>query len=70
MDDSPAVRVPPQFDTFYADNYRQVVALVYTLSGSTWGAEALPRKHSSPPTAIGNGWESSTTSTDGSAPWR
>lgn len=44
MDDSPAVRVPPQFDTFYADNYRQVVALVYTLSGSTWGAEDIAQE--------------------------
>jgi RNA polymerase sigma-70 factor (ECF subfamily) len=38
------VRVPPQFDTFYADNYRQVVALVYTLSGSTWGAEDIAQE--------------------------
>lgn len=39
-----AVRGKPSFDTFYAENYRPVVGLVYTLSGSRWAAEDLAQE--------------------------
>lgn len=38
------VRIPHHFETFYTDHYRQVVALVYTLSGSRWAAEDLAQE--------------------------
>ena len=31
------------FDQFYLENYRSVVALVYTLTGSRYGAEDIPQ---------------------------
>ena len=35
------MRIPHHFDSFYAEHYRPVVALVYTLTGSRWAAEDL-----------------------------
>ncbi|MDH3499805.1 MAG: SigE family RNA polymerase sigma factor [Acidimicrobiia bacterium] len=39
-----SVRVPLHFNTFYAEHYRPVVALVYTLTGSRWAAEDLAQE--------------------------
>ncbi len=39
-----SVRIPVHFDTFYAENYRPVVGLVYTLTGSRWAAEDLAQE--------------------------
>jgi RNA polymerase sigma-70 factor (ECF subfamily) len=38
------VRIPHHFDTFYAEHYRPVVALVYALTGSRWAAEDLAQE--------------------------
>lgn len=35
------VQVPGSFDRFYRDHYRQVVAVIYGLTGSRWVAEDL-----------------------------
>ena len=38
------VRIPRHFDTFYAEHYPPVVALVYALNGSRWAAEDLAQE--------------------------
>lgn len=38
------VRIPRHFDTFYAEHYPPVVALVYALTGSRWAAEDLAQE--------------------------
>jgi RNA polymerase sigma-70 factor (ECF subfamily) len=39
-----SVRVQLHFDTFYSENFRAVVGLVYTLTGSRWAAEDLAQE--------------------------
>ena len=40
----PAAQVLGQFEAFYQERYRPVVALIYALAGSSWVAEDLAQE--------------------------
>ena len=42
--DQPPAQVVRQFDAFYRDRYRPLVAVVYALTGNRWAAEDLAQE--------------------------
>jgi len=44
MSDDPVIAAALSFDSFYRDQYRAVLGLVYSVSGSRWAAEDLTQE--------------------------
>ena len=58
------------FDQFYLENYRPIVALVYTLTGSRHGAEDIAQDAFLRLTACGGKSVDTSARTDGCVWWR